>query len=230
MPTALITGVNRGLGLEFIRQYASAGWTVIGTCRDPESAGEARALADAHANLRLYPLDVTDSAAVQALADELEGTAIDVLILNAGVMGKKSLVLGELDPADFLQVLNVNVVAAAMCLQAFRSHVAMSEQRKIIGIGSFLGSIGSDSDGGLYSYRAAKAGIHAVMHAASNDLRDAEIIALPMHPGWVQTDMGGPDALISTAESIAGMIRVIDGLTPQDSGRLQTYSGEELPW
>jgi NAD(P)-dependent dehydrogenase (short-subunit alcohol dehydrogenase family) len=230
MPTALITGANRGLGLEFIRQYANAGWTVIGSCRDLDSAVEARALADAHPNLTLYPLDVTDAAAVQSLASTLEGTAIDVLILNAGVMGKQSLVLGELDPADFLQVLNVNVVAPAICLQAFRAHVAASEQRKVVGIGSFLGSIGSDDMGGLHSYRASKAGIHAVMHAASIDLREAGVTVIPMHPGWVQTDMGGADATITTAESIAGMIKVIDGLTPADSGRLLTYSGEELPW
>ena len=230
MPTALITGVNRGLGLEFIRQYATAGWQVIGTCRDLAAADEARALAEQHANLTLYPLDVTDTAAVQALADQLAGTAIDVLVLNAGMMSDGSHVLGKLDAEDFLRVLSVNVVAPAMCLQAFRSHVAASEQRRIVGIGSFLGSIGSDDSGGMYSYRASKTGIHAVMHAASIDLREQGIIVIPMHPGWVQTDMGGPDAIISAQESIAGMIRVIDGLTPADSGRLLTYAGEELPW
>jgi NAD(P)-dependent dehydrogenase (short-subunit alcohol dehydrogenase family) len=230
MPTALITGVNRGLGLEFIKQYGQAGWTVIGTCRDLEAARDARAVAEAHAGVSLYSLDVADATAVEAFARQLAGTAIDVLILNAGVMGHRSLKLGELDAEDFLQVMNVNVVAPMICLQAFRGHVAASERRVVVGMGSFLGSIASNEDGGLYSYRCSKAGIHAAMHSASIDLREQGIIAIAMHPGWVKTDMGGDDALLDSAQSIAGMIRVIDGLGPADSGRLLTYSGEELPW
>jgi NAD(P)-dependent dehydrogenase (short-subunit alcohol dehydrogenase family) len=230
MSTALITGVNRGIGLELIRRYAENGWDVIGTCRNLEAASEAQALAEQHSNIRLYPLEVTDVAAVNALAQELAGTAIDVLILNAGVMGKRSVTMGELDADDFLNVLNVNVVAPAMCLQAFRSHLAQSEHAVAVGIGSFLGSIGSNSDGGLYSYRSSKAGIHAVMRSASIDLRDQGVTAIAMHPGWVKTDMGGEDAMITTEESVTGMMRVIQALTPADSGKLLTYAGEELPW
>ena len=230
MPTALITGANRGIGLELLKQYAEVGWTVIGTVRDPARAEAATALAATHESVSLHVLDVTDTAAVMALAEQLAGTAIDLLVLNAGVMGDRSMRLGELDADDFLRVLEVNVVAPAMCAQAFAGHVAASERRTMVGIGSFLGSVASNSDGGLYSYRASKSGIHAVMRSLSVDLRDKGVIALPMHPGWVQTDMGGPDATISTQQCVAGMRKVIDGLTAQDSGRLLTYSGEELPW
>lgn len=230
MPTVLVTGVNRGLGLEFIKQYVAAGWDVIGTCRNVAAAAEALALADASDNLTLYPLDVSNAAAVVALATELQGKAIDVLILNAGVMGRKSINLGELDAEEFQQVLNVNVVAPALCLQAFREHVAASDRKLVIGIGSVLGSVASNSDGGLYSYRSSKAGLNAVMRSASHDLRAQGVIAIAMHPGWVITDMGGKDAMIDTQESISGMRQVIDGLKPEDSGRFFTYSGEELPW
>lgn len=230
MPTVMITGANRGIGLEMLRQYSEAGWEVLGTCRDPAGAEAAQAIADSNPGVTLHPLDVTDSAAVDALAGQLAGIAIDVLILNAGVMSPASNTLGKLDAADFLRVLEVNVVAPAICAQAFRSHVAASERRTLVGIGSFLGSIGSNSDGGLYSYRSSKAGIHAVMRSLSIDLRENGVTAIAMHPGWVQTDMGGPDAAISAQESVAGMRRVIDGLKPADSGRLLTYAGEELPW
>lgn len=230
MPTTLITGVNRGIGLELLRQYAADNWQVIGTCRDLTNATEAIALAEASEHVALHELDVTDDAAVTALAEKLSGTTIDVLILNAGVMGQDSVKLGELQSEDFRNVLNVNVVAQAMCLQAFARHVSASERRIIVGMGSFLGSMGLNADGGLYSYRAAKAGMHAIMVSASQDLRKHGVTAIVMHPGWVQTDMGGQDATISCETSVTGMRTVIDGLTPKDSGRFLSYAGEEMAW
>jgi len=119
MATVLITGANRGIGLEFLRQYAAQGWEVIGTCRDPARAGEARELCDGNERITLHALDVTDSSAVEALAEQLSGTPIDLLILNAGVMGDASMRMGELDAEDFRRVLDVNVVAPAICVQAF---------------------------------------------------------------------------------------------------------------
>lgn len=230
MPTVLITGVNRGLGLEFIKQYSAQGWQVIGTCRDLSAATEATALAASADNLSLHELDVGDAGAISALANQLNGTAIDVLILNAGVMGMKSVVLGAIEAEDFLQVLNINVVSQALQLQAFQPHVAAGERKIIVGMGSIIGSIGGYPDGGLYSYRAAKAGMSAIMKGASLDLKDQGITVITMHPGWVQTDMGGEGAQITPQESITGMRSVIAGLTPADTGRFLTYSGEELPW
>ncbi|MDP5070329.1 MAG: SDR family NAD(P)-dependent oxidoreductase, partial [Congregibacter sp.] len=141
MPTVMITGVNRGLGLEFARQYAGAGWTVVGTCRDPQHSPDAQMLADQYENLTLYPLDVTDAGAIATLGATLQDVAIDVLILNAGVMGERT-GLGTLDAVEFLHVMNVNVVAPAMLLQAFAGHVAASQRKIIVGLGSILGSIG----------------------------------------------------------------------------------------
>jgi len=229
MDTVMITGVNRGIGLELLHQYADAGWRTIGTCRNPDEAREAREVAARHESVSLHALEVTDTDAVEALADALRGAAIDVLILNAGMMGQRSMILGELDAEEFRQVLDVNVVAQAMCLQAFTPHVAASERRVIVGMGSFLGSMGS-SDGGKISYRAAKAGLHALIVAASHDLRDRGITAFVMHPGWVQTDMGGPDATVSAEASARGIRQVIENIGPQQNGHLLTYAGTELPW
>lgn len=230
MSTILITGVNRGIGLELFTHYAQAGWQVIGTCRDPKSANAAAAIAVEHEQASVYQLDITDDAAVNALAATLEGTPIDVLLLNAGTQSSKSSTLGKLDADDFRRILDVNVVAQAMCLQAFRGHVAASTRRIMVGMGSFLGSMALNSDGGMYSYRASKAGLHAIMRSASCDLHQDGVTAIIMHPGWVKTDMGGENAHISTAESVAGIARVIEQLTPEDSGRLLTYQGKEMPW
>lgn len=230
MPTVLITGANRGIGLELFRQYASDDWQVIGTCRSIAHAKDAAALADTHDKVTLHELDVTNDAAIGALATQLDGTAVDVLIMNAGVMDEHSMQLGQLQAEGFLHVLNVNVVAQAMCLQAFSPHVAASERRVIVGMGSFLGSMALNGDGGGYSYRASKAGMHAIMVSASHDLREQGVTAVVMHPGWVQTDMGGKDAMISTKTSVSGMREVIAGLTSKDSGRFLTYAGEEMAW
>lgn len=230
MPTVMITGVNRGIGLEFLRQYAGAGWHVIGTCRSIADAADAVAIAAERSEVTLHELEVTDAIAVNTLAEMLHDTPIDVLILNAGLMGKQSMQLGELHANDFRQVLEVNVVAQAMCLQAFATHVAASERRIIVGMGSFLGSMACNTDGGSYSYRAAKAGMHAIMVSASHDLRKDEVTAIVMHPGWVQTDMGGENAMITPEASVTGMRKVIDGLRPEDSGRFLTYAGDEMAW
>ncbi len=230
MPTVLVTGANRGLGLEFIKQYSQAGWEVIGTCRDLGSAVEASGLADVAKNITLYPLEVTDPESIANLAQSLAGTAIDLLILNAGVMGEASSNMGELEQADFLHSMSVNTVTPALMIQAFREHLKAGSLKTIVGMSSILGSIAGNSDGGLYSYRASKAGLNAVLRSASNDLRKDDITVIAMHPGWVQTDMGGAGATITTGVSISGMRKVIEGLNVEDSGRFLVYDGGELPW
>lgn len=230
MPTVLVTGANRGLGLEFIKQYSQLGWEVIATCRDLASAVEASALADIATNLTLYPLEATDAGSIADLAATLQGRAIDLLLLNAGVLAEGSSKLGELDQADFLQSLSVNTVTPALMIQAFREHVRASDRKLIVGMSSILGSIAGNSDGGLYSYRASKAGLNAVLMSAANDLRGDGITVLAMHPGWVQTDMGGEHATITTAVSVKGMISVFDRVTHEDSGRFLSYDGGQIPW
>lgn len=230
MLTVLITGANRGLGLEFAKQYLASGWRVIGTCRDPGGAKELRALALGDRPLDIHALDVTQSAAAAELGARLKETPIDLLILNAGVMGKSSLKLGALAADDFSHVLDVNVVAPAICLQAFSGHVKKSARKQVVAIGSILGSVASNGDGGLYSYRSSKAGLNAVVSSAAIDLRDDGVTVVSLHPGWVKTDMGGERAHITASESVAGMRKVIEGLSLADSGRFLNYAGEELPW
>ena len=230
MPTVLVTGANRGLGLEFIKQYSQAGWDVIGTCRDLGSAVEASGLADVAPNIELYPLEVAEPDGIAALAESLRGRAIDLLILNAGVMGRASSELGKLDSDDFLHSLKVNTLAPALMIQAFREHVKAGERKLIVGMSSSLASIAGNSEGGLYSYRASKAGLNGVLKSAANDLRGDGITVVAMHPGWVQTDMGGENATITTGVSISGMRKVIEGLTSADSGRFLVYDGGEMPW
>ena len=230
MPTALVTGVNRGLGLEFIKQYSQAGWQVIGTCRDLGSAVEASGLADVASNIELYPLEVSSAEAIAGFADTLKGRPIDHLVLNAGVMAEQAQVLGELQQEDFVQAMSVNTVSPALMIQSFRDHVAASDRKLIVGMSSILGSIAGNSDGGLYSYRASKAGLNAVLKSAASDLAAEGITVIAMHPGWVQTDMGGEQATITTGVSISGMLKVFEGVGSADSGRFLAYDGSELPW
>jgi len=230
MPTVLVTGVNRGLGLEFVKQYSQRGYTVIGTCRNPADAAEASSLAEIADNIHLLPLDVSSAESIQSLAASLAGRALDLVVLNAGVMGKASSKLGELEQADFMHSMCVNTVAPALLIQALVDNLRLGELKTVVALSSVLGSIAGNSDGGLYSYRASKAGLNAVVKSAATDLKSEGITVVAMHPGWVQTDMGGQNATITTPVSVSGMLQVIDGLGLDDSGRFVVYDGGELPW
>jgi NAD(P)-dependent dehydrogenase (short-subunit alcohol dehydrogenase family) len=244
MPTVLVTGAGRGLGLEFARQYAVDGWQVIGTVRNPSRATDLATLAAAPGSqVRIETMDVTDHAAVDALARRLEVNGaplpIDVLINSAGTMGAGSFAqsgiafgrFGSSDFADWEHVFRINVIGPMKMAEAFVRHVAASEQRKIVALSSVLGSIAKNEIGGLYAYRATKAALNAVMRSLAIDLgRKHRIIAAPLHPGWVRTDMGGPRADLDAATSVAGMRRVIEALDAERAGRFWMYDGTELPW
>jgi NAD(P)-dependent dehydrogenase (short-subunit alcohol dehydrogenase family) len=137
---------------------------------------------------------------------------------------------GESDYADWEQILRVNALGPMRMAEAFVEHVARSGQKKIVTLTSVMGSMGANGVGGLYAYRSSKAAANSVMKSMSINLRDRGIIALPMHPGWARTEMGGPKADIDAVTSASGLRRVIAGLTPADAGRFLAYSGEELPW
>jgi NAD(P)-dependent dehydrogenase (short-subunit alcohol dehydrogenase family) len=227
MPTVLITGANRGLGLELARQYAADGWRVIATARSTD-APALRALVEEELRVTAHALDVTDFAAIDGLAAELAGTPIDVLLNVAGVMGSKH--FGATDYAEWSQVLTINVLAPMKMAEAFVEHFASSEQKKIVTLTSMMGSIGDNTSGGYYVYRSSKAAANAVMKSMAVDLKERGVIAVPMHPGWVRTDMGGPSAPVETADSAAGMRKVIASLTLSDSGKFLQFQGKELPW
>lgn len=222
MPTILITGANRGLGLEFVRQYAAAGWRVLATVRDPLSG---RAVSDAGAEV--YVADVADSAAVQRLKSSLAGIELDILLNNAGVYGDQQ-AFGSVDEAQFLQVMRVNALAPLKLAEAFADR--MTGRKIIASVSSMMGSVAENTSGGFYAYRASKAALNMVVKSLSLDLKDRGIIAVALSPGWVKTDMGGPNAPLEPPAAIAGMRAVLDGLGPQDSGGFFHYDGRQLPW
>ncbi len=225
MPTVLISGANRGLGLEFARQYVEAGWNVIATCRDPAKADALRGLGT---KLAIHRLDVTDFPAVNALARKLADASIDVLIANAGVMGVRDMKPEAVDSAGWARVFTVNTMAPLALAGAFRAQVARSEQRKMVAITSRLGSIASNNEGGMYTYRSSKAALNAVWRSFAIDHPD--VVAALLHPGWVRTDMGGPQASLAPEESVSAMRRVIAGLAQADSGHFYNYDGSSIPW
>jgi NAD(P)-dependent dehydrogenase (short-subunit alcohol dehydrogenase family) len=221
----LISGANRGLGLEFARQYARDGWRVIATSRSLEKAGALRALGS---GVAVHALEVTDFAAVSALARALQGESIDVLIANAGIYGPRDMTLASIDAAGWGETFRVNTMSPLALAAAFHAQVARSAQRKAVAITSRLGSITANNEGGLYAYRSSKAALNAAWRSFALDHRD--IIATVLHPGWVRTDMGGPGAPLGPEESVAGLRRVIAGLGQADSGGFIGYDGEAIPW
>lgn len=231
MPVILITGASRGLGLEFARQYAQAGWKVLACCRHPDSAAELRELATRHPAVSLHRLDVGRFEDIDALARELADQSIDVLLNNAGVYGdSEHNRFGALDYGLWSEVLRIDTLAPVKLAEAFLPQVARSERRLIVAVTSLMGSIADNTSGGSILYRSAKAALNAAMKSLSIDLRDNGVGVLLLHPGWVKTDMGGPNAPTLPAESIAGMRRVIEDYRPADTGRFLNFRGEELPW
>lgn len=231
MKTVLITGANRGLGLEFCRQYANDGWQVIAACRDPESADALRALADESNCIQIEALDVADFAQIDALSSRLSDRAIDVLLNNAGVYGDDGKHgFGALDYAKWSETLTINTLAPVKMAEAFLPHLQRSASKLIVAVSSLMGSLADNSSGGSLLYRSSKAGLNAAMKSLSIDLRPHAIGVLILHPGWVRTDMGGKNALIDVEESISGMKRQIDGFVAERSGCFVKYDGSLMPW
>lgn len=227
----VVTGANRGLGLEYVRQYLADGWQVTAACRQPEKAGDLNALAEsAPDRLSVQPLDVTDDRQIDNLRAAVARSPVDVLINNAGVFGQKQGGFGETDYAAWEQALRVNVLAVMRMMEAFVDAVAASRHRTIVNMTSKMGSIGDNGSGGMYVYRSSKAALNAVCASAAIDLRERDIKIVAMHPGWVRTDMGGPNGLIDVVESVTGMRRVIADLKPDQSGGFLDYKGRTIPW
>ncbi|HEX3499998.1 MAG TPA: SDR family oxidoreductase [Stellaceae bacterium] len=225
MKTILLTGASRGLGLEFARQYAEAGWRVIATCRDPKGADKLRGVAG---KVEIHPLDATDFPAIAALAQKLDDVAIDILLANAGIIGPRDMPADAIDEAQWAEVFRVNAMAPLALAGAFRRHVERSSERKAIAISSRLGSMAANDSGGLYVYRSSKAALNAVWRSFAIDNKG--LIAAVLHPGWVSTDMGGSSAPVTPQQSVTGMRKVISGLTPAESGAFFGFDGEALPW
>ena len=231
MPTTLVTGANRGLGLEFARQYAAEGWQVIAACRAPKGAKELQQIAAASGGrIRILEMDVTDAASVRAAAAGLKGEVIDLLLNNAGVGGPPGQQLGKLDYAGWARVLDTNTLGPMRVVEAFLENVANSHLKQVVTITSGMGSIEDNTSGGRYAYRSSKAAVNMVMKSLSVDLAPRGITCVVMNPGWVRTDMGGASGTLSPAESIQSLRSVIAALRPEDSGKFLNYTGKPYPW
>jgi len=222
--TVLITGANRGLGLEYARQFAEKGYEVIGTARAPEKAGELAAVAD-----QVEPLDVTDPDSVAALADRLDGKAIDILINNAGIFDRRDVTLDEVDFEVMERTFTVNTLGPLRVTQALLPNLRAGQRKIIVGMSSQLGSI-ENSNGRWYAYRASKTALNQFNKILSVELGPEGFICTVLHPGWVRTDMGGSNATYSPQESVAGLVKVIEGLKPEDNGQFYDFHGETIPW
>lgn len=229
MTNILVTGANRGIGLEFARQYGEEGVRVFATCRDPAKAHELNEIAErSKGHVTVHALDVSNNELVSRLANELKDPPIDILINNAGVAGRWSSV-SEPDYALWEETLRVNTIGPLRVTFAFRPHLMKSKVRKVIIISSGMGST-AESEGGSYAYRSSKAAVNNVMRTLSVDWRKDGFIFALLCPGWVKTDMGGPNARLEPRESIALMRKIIAGLQPADSGRYLNRHGKDIPW
>jgi NAD(P)-dependent dehydrogenase (short-subunit alcohol dehydrogenase family) len=231
MLTTLITGANRGIGLELARQYARDQWRVIACCRDPGKAPALNGLARESADLiSVHRLDVTDAEQRQALVGELHGTSIDVLLNNAGTYGQRGARFGNTDERAWLDAFATNSIAPMKLSEALVDNVASSRGRIIASITSGMGSIADNSSGGHYVYRSSKAALNAVMKSMAVDLEPRGIIAIVLNPGWVKTDMGGPNAQITVEQSAQGIRSLLASLTAADSGKFFNVDGGIFPW
>lgn len=230
MASLLITGANRGIGLEFARSFAADEWRVRACCRDPDRAETLREIAQGSGDrVSLHRLDVTDGQSVAKLARELAEDSIDILLNNAGVYGPRT-GFGETDYEQWSQVLEVNLLGPLRMAEVFLDQVVRSQRKLIVNISSNMGSLANNDSGGAYIYRSSKAALNAVSKSLSIDLRDRGVTVVMFHPGWVRSDMGGPGASIDPSKSVAGMRAVIERLGPPDNGRFFNYDGSELPW
>lgn len=238
MPTILITGARQGLGLELARRCAEGGWCILATCLAPDTAKELQDLAARFPDrFTVHRLDVTDHAEVDALGVELRGTAIDVLYNNAGIKGPDEQDFDGIDYAAWRDVLETNLLAPMKMAEVFADHVAASERKQIVTMASGTGSLAwnqpgrpGPEGGGLIYYRTSKAGVNMITRNLAIELKSRGITVVALAPGHVRTEMGGPEAPLSIEDSVTGIMRLLDELTPAHSGSFLLYDGSTYAW
>ncbi len=222
MPTILITGANRGLGLEFARQYAADGWRVLATLRDPTKGAALSAT-----GAEIYVCDVSDSRQITRFATQLKDVELDILLLNAGMFPDHD-GLDAVDPDSFLDAVAVNALAPLLMARAFLPRLV---GRKVIAaMSSKMGSITDNTTGGSYAYRVSKAALDMGFKTLSLEPAAQDAITVLLSPGWVRTDMGGIDAPLAPETAISGLRKVLAGLTANDNGRFIHFDGTLVPW
>lgn len=235
MPTAVITGANRGIGLELATRYATDGWKLYALVR--RSSAELDRLA-ADTDVTIILADLVDDASLAEAAGNIPDTTIDLLVNNAGTMGNGSFEtdglkfqsFGRFDRDEWRSVFEINVFTPQSLTELLADRLAAAERGVVVTISSMLGSNELNTFGSLYAYRASKAAVNAIMKSMGIDLGKRGIIAVALHPGWVQTDMGGANADVTVTDSVAGLRQVIAALTLDDAGSFIAYDGQRLPW
>jgi NAD(P)-dependent dehydrogenase (short-subunit alcohol dehydrogenase family) len=229
MTTVIVTGANRGLGLEFTRQYAKDGARVFASCRDPKSARELNRLAAENTLVSVRELDVTRAESVAAFKQFVGSAPIDILINNAGIYGPAKQSAVAMDYEGWFETLATNLIGPLRLIQAFLASLKSGREKKVVSITSGMGSI-AETSGGYIAYRTSKAGLNMLMRSAALELKSEGIIVVPLNPGWVRTDMGGSGAPLSPETSVRRMRQIIAELTLKDSGRFLSHDGREISW
>lgn len=236
MATVLVTGANRGLGLEFVRQYAADGWEVRAAARDPEKSKELTKLAEQHKNISVHALDVADEESVQDLADALDGDAIDVLIHNAGVYPRDGQSIGKIDYDGWRDAMETNLFGVFRVTEALLENVLASERKQIAAVSTGMSSLrgvqsGPALTGGTaYQYRTSKTALNMALSVLAKELAPEGVSVTLLDPGWVKTDMGGAGAQLTPEQSISGMRKVLAGAPKELAGKFLGYDGAERPW
>ena len=227
MSTILITGANRGLGLGIARHAAKRGYTVIGTARNPDSADELASVA-----ARVLRLDTSDADSITHVASELDGEPVDILVNNAGIFPHECDDITDFDVEAYERVMRTNTLGPILTTRALLPNLEAGQRKINVSITSNLGSITDASKGemGFLGYRTSKAALNMANATIAHQLKDRGITSVVIHPGWVQTDMGGPQAPLVPDESTGSIVDTIEKIASKDNGRFLDYKGDELPW
>lgn len=231
MKTALITGANRGLGLEFTRQLSNQGMRVIACARDIEAATALKELADMGGSIQLETLDVTDETSITSLSDKLQHEKIDLLVNNAGSSGERGVTIGNIHKQNFIDVFTVNCFGVVKMCEQFLPQLKQGDNKQILVVSSRMGSISDNDSGKSYAYRASKAALNAAMRSFAIDVEEQGVKVMLIHPGWVRTDMGGENGHIDVTESVTGMLeQLVQYGKESHADVLRRFDGETIAW
>jgi len=228
MGIVFITGANRGLGLEFVKEFSKIDYEVIATCRDPNSSSDLTTLAQSSLKIQLHQLDVSNTKNIQDLSKHLKNKPIDILINNAGIYRSGS--FNSVNKDSWVESFITNTIGPYEVIEHFLPNVLQGREKKVISITSKMGSIDDNTSGGSYIYRSSKTALNSMMRSLTHDLKTHDIATMTLHPGWVRTDMGGPGGWIDVKESVSGMIDQILNLLIQNTGQYIDYDGKPIKW
>ena len=236
MPTVFVTGANRGLGFEHVKQYAHKGWKIIACARNPDQADQLLDLQNKYGeSFIIEQLDVTNHDSIDNLANNYQGMAIDVLINNAGILGPEGMPgameyqkIDNMDYEIWRTIIEVNLLSPFKVATAFHDHIASSKKKILVMMSSDLGSVAQNNFGGLYPYRASKSGLNIIAKGMASDWKD--IITIALAPGWCKTYLGGDTAEVEADDSVENQQNMFETLKPHNSGMFLDRFGKEVAW